>query len=89
MARSQAPRPISTVSHAVRFIRTWQSYMPGDVATFPGPISRRLVAAGRAERVNLAIEDENNPAPEGAEWATRMPQAPPYRQGSGPDDDLA
>jgi hypothetical protein len=88
MARSQPPQAISGVTHAVRFVRTWQSYMPGDVATFPVAIARRLVAAGRGERVNVMVEDENNPAPPDAEWATRLPLPPPYRQGGGEDDFL-
>lgn len=85
MARSQAPQTPSGMTHAVRFVRTWQTYMPGDVATFPVAIARRLVAAGRGERVNIMVEDEEHPAPPDAEWATRIPLPPPYRDGSGDD----
>lgn len=88
MARSQMIRQREAgVTYAVRFVRVWNSYMPGDVATFTAVVARRLVAGGRAERVNVTVEDEEHPAPENAEWATRLPLAPPYRQGGGPGDD--
>jgi hypothetical protein len=90
MARSHLVHPSreAGVSYAVRFVRTWQMYCAGDVATFPAPIARRLVAAGRAERCNVREETEQNPAPADAEWATRLPLPPPYREGGGPDDDV-
>jgi hypothetical protein len=89
MARSQqlTRQREAGVAYAVRFVRTFQMYMAGDVATFPAAIARRLVAAGRAERVNLMEDDDEHPAPEDAEWALRGVQPPPYRQGAGPDDD--
>lgn len=57
-------------TYAVRFVRTFQSYYPGDVATFPQDMARRLVAARRAEPVNV-IPD--GPVPEGGIFAMRYP----------------
>jgi hypothetical protein len=55
---------------AVRFLRTWQNYMPGDTASFPPQIARGLVARRTAEAVNVRTEGE--PPPEGP-WAVRVP----------------
>jgi hypothetical protein len=90
MARSHLVRPNreSGVSYNVRFIRTFQMYMAGDCAVFPAAMARRLIAAGRAERIEVNLEDEQHPAPADAEWALRLPLPPPYREGGGPDDDV-
>jgi hypothetical protein len=71
---------------AVRFLKRWQIYFRGDVATFPARMSAGLASRGIAERVNIAPLD-GNPPPEGAIFATRPPGEPPARRGSGPDED--
>jgi hypothetical protein len=58
-------------SLAVRFIRPWDVYMPGDVASFPADAARQMVGRRVAERVNIAP----GPAPDGGEYALRYPAA--------------
>jgi hypothetical protein len=67
-----APRRDTAGTLAVRFKRTWNSYMTGDCATFPANMAVNLVARGLAERVNI-LTGPNVRAPEGAELALRAP----------------
>lgn len=69
---------------AVRFLRRWQNYFAGDVATFPARMSAGLVDRGIAERVNIARVPETE-IPEGAALSLRMPAEPPFRN-RGEDD---
>lgn len=70
---------------AVRFLRRWQTYFAGDVATFPARMSQGLVNRGIAEAVNIHRVPENE-IPEGAALALRMPAEPPYRNRA--EDDI-
>jgi hypothetical protein len=71
---------------AVRFTGRWQSYYPGDVATFPARMAANLVARGKAQRVNIAPPDA--PVPPDAVWATRPPAEHVVKGGGGWDDDI-
>lgn len=55
---------------AIRFTRIFQNYYPGDVATFPQHMARQLVAARRAEPVDVIAD---GPVPENGRFAMRYP----------------
>jgi hypothetical protein len=69
----------------VRFVRRWQIYFTGDVATFPARNAANLVNRGIAERVNWAAGD---PPPPGAVPGIRPPGEAPRRQGDVGEDDF-
>jgi hypothetical protein len=71
--------------YAIRFLRRWQNYFRGDVASFPMRMAIRLVERGYAEAVNII---ETDTPPEGAQWALRPPGNPPPRRGSGEDEEF-
>ena len=71
---------------SVRFLKRWQVYFRGDVATFPARMSAGLVNRGIAERVNIAPID-GTPVPAGAVFATRPAGEEPARRGGEPDAD--
>jgi|HubBroStandDraft_3_1064219.scaffolds.fasta_scaffold00005_43 hypothetical protein len=58
---------------AVRFVKTWNSYMAGDVATFPPAIARRLVARRYAEAINPAAPGTLPPEDGRWHWDIRPP----------------
>jgi hypothetical protein len=68
----------------VRFLRRWQMYFAGDIATFPARNSASLVNRGIAERVDWVAGD---PPPPGALPAMRPPGEPPRRRGGEPEED--
>jgi hypothetical protein len=70
---------------AVRFVRRWQNYFRGDVASFPSRMAARLVDRSYAEAVNIAEVAE---PPEGAQWALRPPGEPPMRRGGNEDEEF-
>lgn len=77
-------RNAATGSHlAVRFLRRWQNYFAGDVATFPARMAGALVDREIAERVNIKNSAE---LPEGAVLAMRGPGSPPLRERA--EDDI-
>ena len=67
---TQTPRTSGGPTFAVRFIRPWHHYYPGDCATFPQHYARQLVARRYAERITLMPE---GPLPEGGQFAMRYP----------------
>jgi hypothetical protein len=69
----------------VRFVRRWQVYFAGDVATFPARMSANLVNRGIAEPV---IWTAANPPPPGAIPAVRPPGEVPARRGDLGEDDF-
>ncbi|HSR78752.1 MAG TPA: hypothetical protein VLN57_19410 [Xanthobacteraceae bacterium] len=71
MNTPQPPRVSGGPTFAVRFIRPWHSYYPGDCATFPARDARSLVARRYAERINMP----DGPPPEGGQFALRYPTA--------------
>jgi hypothetical protein len=58
---------------AVRFMRQWQNYFPGDVATFPARMAAGLVSRRIARAVDIA---EPGNVPTGAPLAIRGPGKP-------------
>ena len=73
-------------SLAVRFVRRWNNYFTGDVATFPARMSQQLVAKGVAEAVNIAPREQSIPV--GAEFAMRPSREPPRRRAGASDDGM-
>jgi hypothetical protein len=69
----------------VRFIRRWQIYFPGDIATFPARMAAGYVNRGIAEPVQWTTSD---PPPPGAIPAMRPPGEAPRRQGDIGEDDF-
>lgn len=75
------PRRSGGDTLSVRFLRTWQTYMAGDVATFPEHMARGLVARRVAEPVNWAKPGET-PPDDDWRWGLRPPgPAPVTRDG--------
>ena len=70
----------------VRFLRRWQVYFAGDVATFPARMSAGLVNRGIAEPVQWAAADQ--PPPPGAVPAMRPAGETPRRRGEIEEDDF-
>jgi hypothetical protein len=68
----------------VRFVRRWQVYFAGDVATFPARMAAGLVNRGIAETVKWSMTD---PPPLGAIPAVRPPGDPPPRRAGDPAED--
>lgn len=60
-------RPVAGL--AVRFTRSWQSYFPGDVATFPPRMAAGLVSRRFAQPVHISFDKP----PPGAPLAMRGP----------------
>jgi len=68
-------------TYMVRFIRSYQVYCAGDVATFPARLAQALVENDFAEPVNLG---QGEPPPDG-EPTIRPPGKPPLRPGADPE----
>jgi hypothetical protein len=73
----------------VRFLRRWQVYFAGDVATFPARMAAGLVNKGIAERIDWVPAGDGGEMviPPGAVPGVRPPGDPPRRRGGDIEED--